>query len=67
MLLECEPVDFATLVHEAAERSAQFSAKLVEQVLDARHAVIQFRFKLNALVFPYTCVCSGNRRNSDSI
>ena len=39
MLLECEPVDFPMLVHEAAERSAQFSAKLVEQVLDARHAV----------------------------
>lgn len=41
MLLECEPVDFATLVREAAERSAQFSAKLVEQVLEARHAVFR--------------------------
>jgi hypothetical protein len=51
MLLECEPVDFATLVHEAAERSAQFSAKLVEQVLDARHAVIQFRFQIKRSSF----------------
>ena len=46
MLLECEPVDFPVLVHEAAERSAQFSAKLVEQVLDARHAVIHRYFSV---------------------
>jgi hypothetical protein len=38
MLLECEPVNFTTLVREAAQRSAQFSSKLIEQVLDARHA-----------------------------
>ena len=38
MLLECEPTDFTQLVKEAAARSPQFSATLVHQVLDARHA-----------------------------
>ena len=38
MLLECEPTDFTQLVKEAAARSPQFSATLVQQVLGARHA-----------------------------